>query len=112
MNENYLNKLEYNTILEQLAKHSITYLGKKHCLNLQPIFKQTKVIQLLNETSEACNIIIRKGNLPITEISNTDSYIKNLESSYHLNTKGLLDIAKILKLSKELKEYFYKDKAL
>jgi len=109
MNENYLNKLEYNKILELLAKHSVTYIGKELCLNLLPIYKESKVTKLLKETSEACNLIVRKGNLPIIPISNVDLYIKNIESSYSLNTKGLLDIAKILKLSRELKEYFYKD---
>lgn len=109
MNENYLTKLEYNKILELLAKHSVTYLGKELCLNLLPMYKEIKVTKLLQETSEACNLIIREGNLPIIPISNVDLYIKNLEVSYSLNTKGLLDIAKILKLSRELKEYFYKD---
>lgn len=109
MNKNYLNKLEYDKILDLLAKNSITYVGKDLCLNLLPSFKEAKVTKLLQETSEASNLIYRKGNLPITEISNIDISIKNLESSYSLNAKSLLDIAKTLKLSRELKEYFYKD---
>ena len=109
MNKNYLNKLEYNKILDLLTNNSITYIGKDLCLNLLPSFKEAKVTKLLQETSEASNLIYRKGNLPITEISNIDISIKNLESSYSLNAKNLLDIAKILKLSRELKEYFYKD---
>lgn len=109
MNENYLNKLEYNKILELLANYSVTYLGKELCLNLLPSFKQNRVTKLLQETLEACKLIVRKGNLPIFSIPNTTIYIKNLESSYSLASKGLLDIARILKLSRELKEYFYKD---
>ena len=109
MNKNYLNKLEYNKILDLLTNNSITYIGKDLCLNLSPSFKEAKVTKLLQETSEASNLIYRKGNLPITEISNIDISIKNLESSYSLSSKNLLDIAKILKLSRELKEYFYKD---
>lgn len=109
MNKNYLDKLEYNKILDLLSKNSITYIGKDLCLNLLPSFKEAKVTKLLQETLEACNLICRKGNLPISEINNIDISIKNLESSYSLNAKSLLDIAKVLKISRELKEYFYKD---
>ena len=109
MGSTYLKKLEYNKILELLSDNSVTYLGKDLCLNLTPTFKASRVSKLLKETSEARNIIIKKGPLPIIPIPNIDVYIKNLESSYTLTAKGLLDIAKNLKLSNELKDYFYKD---
>lgn len=109
MNDNYLNKLEYNKILNLLSNYSVTYLGKELCLKLLPSFKKDRVTKLLQETLEACTLIARKGNLPICNISNIDLYIKNLESSYSLNTTGLINIAKVLKLSRELKDYFYND---
>ena len=109
MNENCLEKLEYNKVLDLLSKNSVTYLGKQLSLNLLPTFKKNRVIKLLQETTEASNLIIRKGIPPISEISNIDIYIKSLESSYSLTIKGLLDVAKVLKLARELKEYFYKD---
>lgn len=108
MNENYL-KLEYNKILELLSKECSTYFGKDIAFNLLPVFNKLKVTKLLQETLEACNITICKGNLPIAEIPNIELYIKNLKSESPLNIKGLIDVVKILKLSRELKEYFYKD---
>ena len=110
MKENYLNKLEYYKILELLANNSVTYLGKDLCLNLTPSYKESRVSKLLEETSEALYLILRKGNLPICKIENIDISIKNLESSYFLNASSLLNVAKVLKLSRELKEYFYNDK--
>ena len=109
MNTSYLNKLEYNKILEILSEHSVTYLGKELCLNLVPNNKKEKVTKTLQETTESCNLIVRKGNLPIVPIDNIDIYIKNLESSISLSSKGLLSIGRILKLSRELKNYFYED---
>lgn len=109
MNENYLNKLEYNRILELLAGNSVTYLGRELCLGLLPCFKEGRVTKLLQETMEASTLIVRKGNLPLCAISDIGMYIKNLESSYVLTSKALLDIAKVLKLSRELKEYLYND---
>ena len=109
MTDNSLIKLEYDKIQSLLSEYSITYLGKETCLNMVPIFKETKVNKLLKETSEARDLIIQKGNIPLFAIPDISLYIKNLESSYTLTTKGLLEVAKILKLSYELKDYFYKD---
>ena len=33
---NYLEKLEYNKILEKLSNYATTYLGKNLCINLLP----------------------------------------------------------------------------
>ena len=109
MNENCLTKLEYNKILELLASQCTTYLGKELALNLLPVNKSARVSKLLTETEEASNLILRKGNLPITAFDNIDIYLKNLASSNFLTSKGLLDIGKVLKLSSELKKYFYDD---
>ena len=58
------------------------------------------------QTSEACMLLIQHGNVPIEEIENITPYIKNLESFISLTPKGLLDIAKIFKISTDLKSYF------
>ena len=51
-------------------------------------------------------LLIQHGNVPIEEIENITPYIKNLESFISLTPKGLLDIAKIFKISTDLKSYF------
>jgi len=107
--ENYLKKLEYNKILDLLASFAITNLGKEHCLSLFPSLNKDKVKSSLNETGEAINLIIRKGNVPIYLIDDISLALKKLESKNSLSGKELLDVASIFKLSRELKEYFYKD---
>ena len=108
--QNYLNKLEYNKILYLLSNTAKTYLGKDFCVNLLPVNQPDKVKHLLKETDEACSLISRKGSLPISDFENISISIKNLESNILLSAKALLDIANILRLSKDLKEYFYNDK--
>ena len=107
--ENYLKKLEYNKILDLLANFAITNLGKETCLSLLPSSSKDNVKSLLNETGEAINLIIRKGNVPIYSVDDIGLAIKKLESKNSLSAKELLDVASILKLSRELKDYFYKD---
>ena len=107
--QNYLNKLEYDKILTLLSSNSKTYLGKELCLDLKPANSKDKVITLLKETDEACILSFRKGNLPISDFEDISLYIKNLESNISLNAKSLLDTANVLRLSRDLKEYLYKD---
>ena len=104
-----LDKLEYNKIIDLLSNFCTTYIGKNLAFSLVPSFKKEKVQRLLNETFEATNLITRKGNLPIYDISDITAHLKKLESDVSLSCKELLEIANILKLSRELKDYLYKD---
>ena len=51
-------------------------------------------------------LINSKGNLPIYELEDVSIYIKTLEAQQFLGAKALLDIANVLSLSRNLKEYF------
>ena len=106
MNKTYLNKLEYNEILEKLSTYCHTYIGKDMALSLMPKNKKGDVENLLSETYEACGLIERHSNLPISEIDDVSFFIKSLESSNSISAKALLSIANILEMSNELIEYF------
>ena len=101
-------KLEYNEIIQIIQKYCKTYIGKNFCNNLKPSFNFCKVDILLKETIEAVTAIYKNGSLPLDELEPLDIYIKSLESNQILSAKALLDLAKLLKVSRELKEY-YKD---
>ena len=103
MNSKYLDKLEYNKILEMLEGFAKTYLGKNLCRRLNP---STNVSFLLEQTNQALGLIYKKGSLPLSSIPNIDIAIKNLESNFSLTASDLLEIGSILKASRELKEYF------
>lgn len=109
MTEEYLKKLEFNEIQTMLTKHCKTYIGKENVSNLVPTFDKLHVETLLNETLEATNLCFRKSTPPFCEITDISISVKLLKSNNSLTAKALLEIAKILKLSRELKEYFYKD---
>ena len=108
MNKKYLEKLEYNKVLEILCLFAKTYIGIDKCKSLIP---SANVEYLLNQTYQAYNLICRNGNLPISEIDNIDILIKNLESNFSLNASDLLKLTHILKTSREIKEYFCFDEA-
>ena len=99
-------KLEYNQIIQIIQKYCKTYLGKKYCFMLKPSFSFEKVQILLLETMEAVKMLYAKGTPPFLELAKVEPYIKALESNQILSTKALLDLAQLLKTSRELKEYF------
>lgn len=103
------NKLEYNKIIQIIQGYCKTYLGKKLCFMMKPIFSFEKVKTLLSETMEAVTLIYQKGKPPLAELAEMEIYIKAIESNQILSAKALLDLAHLLKTSRELKEYFKKD---
>lgn len=106
---NYLEKLEYNKILEKLSSYAITYLGKNLCLKLLPSSNKEEVKNMLKETEEAVNLLYRCNTPPISEIADNTINIKTIESYGTLSIKSILELANILKISEDLKKYFSAD---
>ena len=106
----YLEKLEYDKIIKNLAQYAKTFIGKKYCLSLVPFHEKNKVIKALNETNEAVLLRYKKGSIPIYEFSeDINVSLKTLKSNKTLSIVDVLNIGKILKLSSELKSYFFSD---
>lgn len=93
MIEKYLNKLEYNKILDLVSNYCSTYIGKDFVSKLMPLNNKDLVKMKLEETSTAQTLLYRKGEPPISNITNIDIGIKNLESYNSLSAKALLDVA-------------------
>ena len=106
MEQKFLEKLEYNKVLCILESFAKTELGKQLCMELNPSFEKETVCSLLDETTEARELLENNGSDPIEKFSEITMYIPSLNSNNSLSTKGLLDICFLLKMSRELKEYF------
>ncbi len=109
MNTNYISKLEFHKVLENLSRHCSTNLGKKLALNLQ-VYNDTNIVkQKLEETEEAVNLIYKNSVPSFYDVQDIHIYLINLESSQSLTIKGLLDLNTIFICAKDLKSYFFKD---
>lgn len=58
MNDYYLQKLEFNKILEKLSTYCTTYIGKNTAIELLPNNELETVTKLLNETRRSCKFNI------------------------------------------------------
>ena len=108
MIKKYLNKLEFNIITNRLIGNCVTFIGKQLAENLEPFSKEEQVRKSLAETDEATFLIHSVGAFPILEINEQTLNIKKIKSNMNLSAKSLLEIAMILKVSRDLKK-FYKD---
>ena len=104
MNQTYLNKLEYNQILQKLTTYCHTYIGKNLAFNLLPSNQKEVVANTLAETNEAVSLIERNSTPPISEIDDIGIYLKLLENSSTISAKALLSVVNILEMSDELIE--------
>ncbi len=109
MNQNSLNKLEFNKILETLSSYCSTYIGKSLAKSLSPYNDSSIVSSLLAETEEAVNLTYVNSIPNFREISDIDIELKQLESNLPLTAKSLLNLGIIFKLAQELKDYFNAD---
>ena len=109
MNTHYLDKLEFNKVLENLSKYCSTDLGKELAMQLTIYHDANIVKQKLAETEESVNLVFRNSLPSFYNICDIHKYILRLESSQTLTIKGLLDLNTIFVCAKDLKSYFAKD---
>ena len=107
MKNKSLEKLEFNKIKENLSNYAITFLGKDKCINLLPLNTKNEIIKAQKQTTEATTLILRKGNISINEFSDITKFIKQLNSSTTLSISGILALTNILKISRNLKDYYF-----
>lgn len=109
MYKHYLEKLEFNKVVEKLSNYCATYKGRKMALSLLPSNDKDEVKEILNETAEAVNLAYRNSFPGLYEIADITVELKLLQSNSQLSAKALLNLANIFKLAQELKDYFNQD---
>ena len=106
MNKKYLDKLEYESVLAELSSFCKTESGKELCMSLEPAFSFEKVSKLQLQTLSAFTILVKYSTPPISSFASIDLSLKKLKSNNILSPKELLDIARILQMSRDLSGYF------
>ncbi len=109
MNERTLYKLEFHKVLDMLKAHALTEVGKERIAQLvpSPDFKQVETWQ--KETSDALNMAVKKGRIPIGHIKEVTTSLKRVEIGAVLSSYELLNIAKVLETCRRLRSYYKED---
>lgn len=105
MDERTLKILEFDKIIERLTKLCSSELGRELANELKPSCELAEITEMLGETTDAVNFILRRGNPPLGGIHDVRSSLKRVEVGSVLNPGELLRISDTLRAARNLKNY-------
>lgn len=105
MEHKSLKTLEFDKILEMLAELAKNDAAKTIALGLEPTNNIRAVEQTLDETDAAVQLLLKFGSPEIVRISDISEAAKRLAAGGGLSMTELLNIARILKGARVMKQY-------
>lgn len=100
-----LLKLELDRVLEQLANCAGSQDGKQRCLQLRPSSDLEDVCSMLEETTAASNLSVKKGYPSFSGVRDVSASLEHADRGGALQPKELLRIAGVLKTARTVKDY-------
>lgn len=109
LNEKTLRILEYDKIIDMLCKSTVSDMGRSIAEALKPSRDQNEIKELLQETTEAMNLLLKKGSIPIGG-ADIRIVLKKVKLGAVLDPGELLKVAGTLKTSRRLKSFIGEDR--
>lgn len=109
--EKSLQKLELDQVLAMLADCAGSSNGKQACLQLRPETDLEAILAMLDETTAATELSIRKGYPGFSGVKDVDASLERADRGGSLLTKELLSIAGVLRCARTVKAYIAEDEA-
>lgn len=110
MNEKALRILEYHKIIDMLCESTVSSMGRDIASDLKPSSDIHEVKELLQETTEATNLILKKGNVPIAGTQDIRGALRKVKIGSALDPGELLRVADTLRAARRLKNFINEDK--
>lgn len=110
MREKDLKLLEFDKFLTELSKLTPNDTTKERILSLKPETDQKGVLEKINLTQEFIDILNKEGYIPLSEFPDISEPLELLfiQESV-LTAQNILDIYRILKISRTLKNFLSED---
>ncbi len=105
MNEKARQTLEYDKILSRLESFASSPMGKARCAALLPSADYDEIVRAQGETADALRRIYQTGRLSFHGLSDIRPHLKRLEIESTLSAKELLEIARLLSVTAQVKAY-------
>lgn len=102
-------KLELQQVLSMLADCAGSSMGKSACSQIRPVSDLDDVRLLLDQTSAASDMCTRKGNPSFVGVSDVSASLERADRGGTLSTKELLEIAALLRCSRNVQGYVSDD---
>ncbi|HWQ30200.1 MAG TPA: endonuclease MutS2, partial [Negativicutes bacterium] len=109
MNKTAYKTLEFDKIKELLKSYTVSAMGSEFIDKLEPSLNVSTITAWINETTEACAILQRSGNVPVHSLNGMDNVMNKLDKGIALLPEELDMIQSLLIEVSRLKR-FMKDK--
>jgi len=105
VNEKTLRVLEYAKIKKLLACEVSSALGRELVDELKPLEDYAEVVQLMAETSEIAEVVIKSSTIPMGPVYDMKESLKMAEIGATLSISQLLRIADSMRTARLLKQF-------
>ncbi len=112
MDKKSFQTLEFDKILAHLADFTQNEPVKERILGLYPTESLAEAKLWQGQTTEAVNMILRRGNPPGIKVSDVTSALMRTERGGALTMRELLEVSALVKTTRAMKRYLEDDKAL
>ncbi len=108
MNSKILEILEFDKVKAKALPYLVSAAGKRELDDLIPEIELNKVELSIKETTDGVNIYRLTGGIVIPQLADISTQLKRLKMDAVLNGNELAQIAKILRTSMSVKDFFAK----
>ncbi len=105
MNEKALKVLEYEKIIQKLTELAGSAPGKALCRSLVPSAELSEILRMQQETSDAVSMLLRKGSVSFSGVTDMRGSLKRLEVGSSLNIDELLRVCRLLETCLRVKSW-------
>ncbi len=105
MNEKALKTLEYTKIRDKLVSLALSPMGKEKCSELLPISDMGSITREQKETTEAVNMALKKGRLPLGGIKDIRPQLDRSLAGGVLGIDELMAVGEFLYVCRKVKNY-------
>lgn len=105
MNEQTLNKLEYNKVIALVKQETITSIGKSQAALMQPSVNMEAIEVLQSETDEAVDILRWNKAIPFSYMEDITPSLKRSEIGGTLHSSEFVQIAQLIASGRNIKTF-------
>lgn len=106
MQSKVFKTLEFNKVLDLVATKAISPMAKTRILKLEPMHQIEDVNKALEETTDATQLLVKQGQVPLRGTKDLSGIIKRLRMQGSLSISELLSLADTLRAVKQTKSYY------
>ncbi|MHA6531587.1 endonuclease MutS2 [Paenibacillus sp. BAC0078] len=105
MNLQSLNTLEYEEIKQELGRHAVSYEGKRHVNELNPMTYLPAIHRAMDEAAEAKELLERGASVPIPSLEGMEWIISLLGTGYLYSVQDFTAVSLFLNSCGQLRKY-------